>query len=652
MAQQSCRHTCAESYPVEFFPPQMNEETKSVTIRATGNRVTGAYVGMVFSDKECGHFVEWEDNVALGNRHGFWITPRACPSLKLQAYRNAIGVTAQTFTEFVENFESVENGVGFLNHDHLWWPEVKLPAEWRKTEGSTAVFNASFVGLSSMTRARPDYGKCAMHWGGKMGNVVMSSGGQRTGYTRWGHDWGYVGVQVTGAGNAGGARWILEYPEQNRGDDKKTDNLGEGRKVILRGLRFAGFNREDDCGRPNVGITNSHAGHGRGRWGHANWGNYGFAWCQPIWTSELAFTDTMSLTARFDFAAGQSATGGFDRDYGFSDCTLYDQDGTLSHPDFLPPTDPSLGSKAQQAALARSALPTKAIPRLLRSASPRAWPKIYQEACQMTLDDPDWWDTGDAMNAINRCPPWLRREPDLLSATTSTSRQGVIQSTTPTTIDDLGARPDWAGKHAEIGCTPIPGTNALDCPDIDYVYLLNHVQPRRVSGSDVLYGPVGVSSCSVEGGEPTVMLVEPEEWDHTDVTGPFDCYIKDGSSGSGRAGHCLVQPSLYLVPNGACLRLDYTGDIGVFERNVFMLMGADAHSPSGVPRGVVETGHDEWNLVLEMVYMFPGTINVYFNEAFVPAKGRRNQVDGTAPATLPLQYPPSSSYECYLPNHC
>ena len=211
---------------------------------------------------------------------------------------------------------------------------------------------------------------------------------------------------------------------------------------------------------------------------------------------------------------------------------------------------------------------------LLISASPRRWPDTYQKDCQHTIENPLWWNTGDGLNAIDRCPPWLYLDPSLLTATEHPQRQGVVH--TVPAYD--GQSPDWAGRDAKKSCTEINDIGGLDCHGVDYIYMMNFVERRNVSGSELLYGPVGIWTCSVPNGEPKLIVQDPEEFPKhifTGGSGPSKCKNTKGEeSGSGRGRRCLIQPNTYFLANGGCYRLHYTGDIGLFERNEFTMPGA------------------------------------------------------------------------------
>ena len=259
---------------------------------------------------------------------------------------------------------------------------------------------STIIGLSCQTDpsqpgcpdpdATPRANNCDINYRGA--RRVYSSGGFVSPYYNFnpqgqpnGKWWDYVGIQVTGSGT-------MDNPINN--DIIEVDSV-----------TFAGFSGKDSCGRSNVAITNSHAGIGKGMSGpDANSGNYGFAVCTPVFLRRLTW-HKVKLGNRFKFARGRTQPGRSD-DYAFSECIFYDEDGSLSvHMTADGDTD------------ARSnKYPELFQTRLLLADAQRRWPTVYQEECKRTIEDPNWWDTKDEMNAINRCPPWLRREPELLSA--------------------------------------------------------------------------------------------------------------------------------------------------------------------------------------------------------------------------------------------
>ena len=509
-----------------------------------------------------------------------------------------------------------------------------------------------FIGRAEASKTRAN--NCQMKF--KV-DRVYSSGGLKTTYRDFMrglyHNWDYVGVQFTSEG-------IMDAPINN--------GINE-----IDGCTFAGYDGVDECGRRSIAMTNDEAGRGKGILYDVNSGNYGFAFCTPIFMRRLRF-DQVTLPNRWQFSRGKTRPGRSD-DYGFSECQVFDEDGSMSlH------YDEDGTTTAATVAAAEPLLQT----RLLLADAQRRWPTVFQEDCKYTLNSPDWWDTGDDINAVNRCPPFLRREPELLSAALDMpvwgekpdwngfnwgvemgrrslytreqmNRQGVVHQ-----LANLDM-PDWAGRHGTLACQQdttvrlasgetykrqdLAANNALDCDKTDFVYLRNLVPKKIVSGSQVTYGPVGISSCTVPGGKPTVNLVDAEEWvidlDVQCTSPSVVSSLKDG-----RGGRAYVQPQWHFVPNGGCYRVDYTGDIGVFERNVFSLMNTKfepawdnpilsnrAAGGQHMPR--VRPGNPglkpkDWAVILEIPYGFPGKINVYVDEAFVPPSGRRSMLSLSA----------------------
>ena len=75
---------------------------------------------------------------------------------------------------------------------------------------------------------------------------------------------------------------------------------------------------------------------------------------------------------------------------------------------------------------------------------------------------------------------------------------------------------------------------------------------------------------------------------------------------------CIVQPFVHFVTNGGCYRIDYTGDIGVFKRNLFTMHNTKMTMRTGrthQPRAIDER-FPKWSVVLEIWYSYPGKINV------------------------------------------
>ena len=686
MAEGDCTLTCSESSPIslEGAPPEVDplerwrqpggstyawERGRVKRLFFEDNRVMEAYVGWAIY-RTCEGIESWSNNVASGN----WMGAHAinCGSLPLEVYRNSVGVGASPRLNEVSNVEAVENGVALANHFFLQDPEDKQPTNTFKWfHGRTSWVDSTIIGRAQKTlakRAADLANNCGEQWNGG----TLSSGGKNTVYRAFGGQWDYVGIQHTSNGNPSLVptdNTFVEVDNIHFIGFPGTDECGYRSVAMTNDPAGYGKGTSDpyrDIFSVGRITTQTSAA------------NYGGMLCQPVFVRNLRWTDT-PLEGRWQFGMGAIAdqvpgsldSRGYSRhrtfsssvsmetahvpayservfegscdapgqtrerngriestcagrdgwpqaeryhddatDYGFSECVVYDEDGSLKEPD---PEWP----------FARLHGPADA-PQMWISAAPRQWPSLYNGHCQYTLYNPDWWDTRDEINAINRCPPIMRREPSLLLAANVPARQGISFSKP----DDGTNIADW-GKHGVMpqACTPLPGNGAMECNTEsanDYVFLRNYIPPLYVSGSPLIYGPVFLSTCSYDGGEPIVNMVDTESWinDPNVAAGPYSC--ADGTEGC-----TLVQPQLHHVTNGGCYRIDYTGDIAQF-------MGGGGHT-TGNTRGnnqfsfvqtemVMRTGRhhkpraprnqdNDFAVVLESWFTFPGKINVYFVSA-------------------------------------
>jgi hypothetical protein len=264
---------------------------------------------------------------------------QACPSLPLQAYRNVIGVGATPLVPEVSNVQVVENSVGLMNHLADMPPEFWTTRAWRWANGVTDWVDSHVIGRSEKTRLMKN--NCEQSWGGS----AIELGGFRSGFRGINTQFHYVGIQLS----SGGTR-------QNPSMDGPE----------IDGVVFSGFGL-DECGRTNVAMSNEPAGWGRGSHQYAlrHGGriesdpvdsNFGFAVCAPVFVRNLVFTE-VPMDYRWRFSAGKveasRSYGDGDctadpitgevkspclaltdlkgsADYGFSECQLFDEDGSLA----------------------------------------------------------------------------------------------------------------------------------------------------------------------------------------------------------------------------------------------------------------------------------------------------------------------------------
>jgi cysteine-rich repeat protein len=665
-----CPWTCTESFPLRVAAGD--------DVVFKDNRMTDAYVGLIIS-KPCSAFKEYSNNVMMGNYMGARISG-GCKSLPLEVYRNSIGVGVDPSYDYIENVEAAENGVAFMNHAQKLPPEITPSLAWRWFRGRTIWTDSSIIGRSQKSLAKrssdldSQCGRSEEHWNGH----PLASGGLVSGFKSIGTQWDYVGIHLTGTGTAAepedGAKHEVDgvhfigFPgldECGRKNVAVTNDHG----IFGKGTHQQGRTNIFGVGRVTVPAATA---------------NYGFITCIPVFIRNLQWTE-VPVGGKWQFSMGtmagresavshhpemvpayseevfsrscedgfetEHAEAGFiepgatrernDRtestcfgrdgwpkaerhhggstDYAASECMLFDEDGSLTpHPVNWP--KPGVGPHWS---------PPDS-PAMYVSAAPRQWPALYNGHCQYTLYNSEWWDTRDEINAINRCPPFLRREPSLLTAANVPSRQGVSFQKP----DDGTWVADW-GRHGKMptACTPFPEVGGMDCnrrTGNDYIWLRNKPEKKIVSGSNVLYGPAVLSTCSYDGGQPMVNFVPTEYFPHSKDaggTGPWGGVDQELLT-------AFVSPHIHHVTNGGCYRLDYTGDVGIFRRNYFSILNTEMVTRLGrkhMPRAP-RNQENSWGVVLEMWYTFPGIINVFFNEAFVPPFGRRDRVTFNSPA--------------------
>lgn len=170
LALQQCVQTCTESFVVELHGPG--------ELIYEHNRVSGAMTATLLgNERTCGNVLSWVDNVMIGNQYGFHTMN--CGSLPLQSWRNAIGVIASPWVRHVKNMELIENGVGFINCEYRWFPEIKPSKIWRRYSGTSTISDSVIIGRAEATKEL-SY-NCDLEIAAK--NGVYTSGGMMTPFT-------------------------------------------------------------------------------------------------------------------------------------------------------------------------------------------------------------------------------------------------------------------------------------------------------------------------------------------------------------------------------------------------------------------------------------------------------------------------------------
>ena len=234
LAAGQCSLTCSESTPIELHA--------GGTLRMVGNRVSYGYTGWTIK-RGCAGILEWSDNVASGNYIGAYLDQGACTSLPLEVYRNSIGVGAHGSITQVSNVEAVENGIGLMNNEFLLPPEEVPSLSWRWSRGRTNWVDSVVVGRSRNSKALAKRDNCANRFGGH----PYSNGGLMTPFRRFGDEWDYAGIQVTGSGD--------------------PFHAPSNAFVEIDNVTFVGFRGVDECGRKNVRSAPSPQSLVPGSWG-------------------------------------------------------------------------------------------------------------------------------------------------------------------------------------------------------------------------------------------------------------------------------------------------------------------------------------------------------------------------------------------------
>ena len=117
-----CRIGCPDAKMVIIG----NDDPKTAgVLHITNNTAYNGYGGFTLkapcANYEAASGGAWSGNVAIGNAVGFDVAA-GCRELFLEAYRNAVGLTAAT--TFVTNFLAVENGVGVTAGKWTTWPDA------------------------------------------------------------------------------------------------------------------------------------------------------------------------------------------------------------------------------------------------------------------------------------------------------------------------------------------------------------------------------------------------------------------------------------------------------------------------------------------------------------------------------------------------
>jgi hypothetical protein len=320
--------------------------------------------------------------------------------------------------------------------------------------------------------------------------------------------------------------------------------------------------------------------------------------CPALLVKNVEFGAGTPMGARFKFSHGL-AVNHFSEGYqqSFAKCELFDFTGKIAGDENMP-----AGSEAGK-------------PAHLMSGSRNYLPPDIVRDCKDWYDHPERQDNPDSAGA---CLWWIREYPELLQAVMSEDQVGLIKNS--------GENKEYT--QIEGRCDTVVGdeefNNILLCNKMNLLTFAMDIPNRIVSGSEVLYGPVGVVSQRVNSagitvfdqGNTIVDIYQDTEWGHGNP-------MQENPNGF-LEKH--PQPQFITVPSGGSYRLEFTGDIGVFKDDYlhFKIM-----NPSH--RQFKHSDVDSNKIVLSFRFMKAAKINCYYDGRLQPPAFKQSEVNLEAP---------------------
>ena len=443
-------------------------------------------------------------------------------------------------------------------------------------DGSLSVI----IGRTNLANLITEFDYCKLgegNWHETGGATMFIIGGQSSGWLTI-SETDYSGYQY-------GPRGVGLHRRDNK--DFRFTGFGSW---TLDGVTFLGFTGLDACGKKNIAIGNEAAGNGDTRSkavGHNT--IFGSPLCAPLLVRNVTFGLGTPDTAKFKFSHGLNAQPeGYQPAY--AKCEMFDFSGAI------------VGTEN---------LPSDGRPAMLVSASKNKLPPKIIEDCTNWHNEPERQDNPDSAGA---CLWWIREYDQLLQAAMNDAQQGVVRNDgTTKTYSQI------SGSCSRLGKFHNSYNNMLLCEKMSFVKFLMTVPTRIVSGSEVMYGPVGVATQTINGAGVTVFdgpdtilnLYENVEW-------------KEGEDMQERPNAFLLahpQPQWFHMPNRGSYRLEFTGDIGVFKDDYihFKLM-----DPSHQAWRAPEVAED--CVVLSFRLMKSAKINVYYDGRLRPPAFKQSEI--------------------------
>jgi len=146
-----------------------------------------------------------------------------------------------------------------------------------------------------------------------------------------------------------------------------------------------------------------------------------------------------------------------------------------------------------------------------------------------------------------------------------------------------------------------------------------NIPPRYVSGSEVIYGPVGLATQTIGGSGVTLFDGAKTQMSiyHDTEFIPKHTFQKVVESGP-----LLPQPSVYFGPNRGAYRYEFTGDIGVFKDDYIHFRILNQELAQFQPAGP----EHEQSIILSWRYMKSININTYYDGRLQPPAYKQSEI--------------------------
>jgi cysteine-rich repeat protein len=252
-------------------------------------------------------------------------------------------------------------------------------------------------------------------------------------------------------------------------------------------------------------------------------------------------------------------------------------------------------------------------PYFLKASKKHEWP------AEVLRDCASWASLGyaDDYDGSGTCLWWLRTYTNIQNAITDSSKRGLIESPVAGTQYTSGFCEEVFTSDSQVT------NNVMLCSGMEYVVLKTFVPEKKVSGSEILYGPVGYINIkdafygsSMFAGEDTSVDI------YRDYTDPRGDQIPPQTGAETETFSPVLsrytQPYLATLVNHGYYRIQYTGDITLFDEDFleYQLVGL-TDSPQV---------QEDFAVVIDIKFLKAVNLAFYYDGRQVAQSPRRNQV--------------------------